>query len=214
MTAQCEGDVCSLCNSYRVELQLRSFGLRDPGSSQPLRVQRLRSAQSGITNTPRLFFLRAPVTNSTSCYYFPQLSACPHTEMKKRLVRSKMQAEISSDDEDSDVERNFMLLTGRRRTDEEEQHHGGPEEEEEESEGGDEDEEGSEGGDGTESDDGAEAEGDEDEDESSGASETEEGSNEPAGGSREVQTKEAIRKGEDGTRVSTLNLNRWRSACR
>lgn len=115
--------------------------------------------------------------------------------MKKRLVSSKKQPESSSEDEDSDVERNFTLLTGRRQTEEEEQHHGG-EEEEEESDGDDEDEEGSDGEDETESDDDGEAEGDEDEDGSSGASEKEEGDNETecAGGSRDVQTKESIRK--------------------
>uniref|UniRef100_A0A3Q0SY28 rRNA biogenesis protein RRP36 n=1 Tax=Amphilophus citrinellus TaxID=61819 RepID=A0A3Q0SY28_AMPCI len=90
--------------------------------------------------------------------------------MKKRLVSSKKQPESSSADEDSDVERNFTLLTGRTQTEEEEQHHGGGEEEEESDGGGDEDEEGSDGGDETESDDDGEAEGDEDEDELSNMS--------------------------------------------
>ncbi|XP_040891378.1 ribosomal RNA processing protein 36 homolog [Toxotes jaculatrix] len=126
-------------------------------------------------------------------------------------VSKKLRTANSSDDEDSDVEKNFALLTerGRGGAVEGEPYYRGEEEEEEEgSEDGDEEEEDEKesGGGEEESDDGEEeeeAEGDEEEDGDSEASEEEEEEDddddddeepEAAGGSSEIQTREDIKK--------------------
>ncbi|KAM6941478.1 ribosomal RNA processing protein 36 homolog isoform 2-T2 [Lycodopsis pacificus] len=110
---------------------------------------------------------------------------------KKNMAASSSSS--SGDEEDSDVERNFALLTERGVAEEGEPHHGGEEEvseEDEEEEGSDgdaeEEEEEEEGSDGGE---------EEEEDQDSEASEedVDEGPEE-AGGSGEVQTRDGIKK--------------------
>lgn len=112
--------------------------------------------------------------------------------MKKRQKQlpssKKKRLESSSDGEESDVERNFALITERKGTEEEEQCYKIGEEKTGE------DEERSDSSDEMESDNGEEQEGDEED----GNSEEDDDDDDPedAGGSNEVQTKKDIRKGE------------------
>ncbi|KAK5865500.1 hypothetical protein PBY51_019766 [Eleginops maclovinus] len=126
---------------------------------------------------------------------------------KQQQKKKNMAANIS-DDEDSDVERNFALLTKRGGTEEGESFHqggedeessddeeegsdGGAEEEEDDDEGSDVAEEASEGGEEKEE----AAEGEEEEDGDSEASDDEEDEDpEEDGGSSEIQTREDIKK--------------------
>ncbi|XP_033948969.1 ribosomal RNA processing protein 36 homolog [Pseudochaenichthys georgianus] len=128
---------------------------------------------------------------------------------KQPQKKKKNMAANSSDDEDSDVERNFALLTKRGGTEVGESFHQGEEEssdDEEEAAGGtDEEEEGadvaekaSDGGDEEEAAEGGEEEQDEDSDASDDDEEDDEEDGdedaEEAGGSSEIQTREDIKK--------------------
>ncbi|XP_023130049.2 ribosomal RNA processing protein 36 homolog isoform X2 [Amphiprion ocellaris] len=108
---------------------------------------------------------------------------------QKQLVKKKNMAS-GSNDEDSDVEKNFVLFTerGGGRTEEEEQHPGGEEG------SGDEEEDGSDSGDEEESEEGGEEDEEEGDEEEDGDEEEEDEDPEDVGGSSEIQTKEDIRK--------------------